>query len=65
MRILPGFIADRTALWIAAHRTLVLTDIHLGYEEELRRKGVFLPTGEYARVEKLLDELIINTARRW
>ncbi len=58
MELLPGIIADQTALYITATRTLVLSDLHLGYEEELRRKGIFIPTGEYANVERLLESLV-------
>lgn len=53
-----GIKADRTALFIEQSQTLVLSDLHLGYEEEMRRKGVFIPTGEFARIEALLDALI-------
>lgn len=58
MRILPGITLERTAAYIEPIKTLVLSDLHLGYEEELRRKGVYIPTGEFARIEKLLEHLV-------
>lgn len=58
MQVLPGVTADQTALFIPAISTLVLSDLHLGYEEELRRKGVFMPTGEFKRIETLLENLL-------
>jgi putative SbcD/Mre11-related phosphoesterase len=58
MQLVPGILADQTAVFIQASKTLVLSDLHLGYEEELRRKGIFIPTGEFARIEKLLEHLI-------
>jgi len=58
MRAFPGIILERTAAYIEPIKTLVLSDLHLGYEEELRRKGVYIPTGEFARIEKLLDHLV-------
>ena len=58
MQLFPGITAERTAAYIEPIKTLVLSDLHLGYEEELRRKGVYIPTGEFARIEKLLDHLV-------
>lgn len=58
MQAFPGITLERTATYIEPIKTLVLSDLHLGYEEELRRKGVYIPTGEFVRIEKLLVHLV-------
>lgn len=43
MEILPGIIADSGAIFIKEQATLILADLHIGYEDELIYKGVLLP----------------------
>lgn len=57
MELLPGVIADHTALWFSQHKTLCLADLHLGYEDELHAKGVHVPTGEYREQRTLIKKL--------
>ncbi|MCS7134253.1 MAG: metallophosphoesterase [Candidatus Pacearchaeota archaeon] len=43
MEILHGFKAVGKALWIKNYKTLVLTDLHIGYEEALAKEGFLVP----------------------
>ena len=58
MELLPGIVADGCALYLEAARALVLSDLHIGYEEEMRRKGVLLPQEQRDFFAKELDRLI-------
>ncbi len=57
MELLPGIIADKTALYLKQARTLILSDLHIGYEEEKRSKGVLLPQAQKKYFKKELDRL--------
>ena len=52
MRIFDGIETVGTGLWLAAHETLVVCDVHLGYESELVRKGVLVPSVQRGQVEQ-------------
>lgn len=58
VEIIPGILADNTALFFTNTKTLCLSDLHLGYEEELRAKGVHIPTGEFQYQRALIASLI-------
>jgi uncharacterized protein len=53
MELLPDIRADGTALYLEKSRTLVLADLHLGYEEAQRSSGMQLPA---TQEEDLLQE---------
>lgn len=59
MHLLPGIIADNTTLYLNEAKALVLSDLHIGYEEERRRVGVLLPQEQQrffkAEMKRLLD----------
>ena len=42
MDILDGVVADDLFLYLPEHKTFILSDIHIGYEESLNRQGVIL-----------------------
>lgn len=52
------------ALYVPGHRTLVLADIHLGFEEALHREGTLVPRGYLpqllVRLKHILDQLSIS-----
>lgn len=60
IRLRPGVHATADqALWLEAEKTLVVADLHLGYEGAARERGVSLPRFQkrvmLARLSKLLD----------
>ncbi len=58
MNITPHIIADHTALWFPTQKILSFADLHLGYDEDLFRKGVHLPTSEWQYQRALIGKLI-------
>lgn len=43
MKILEGIEIIDLALWLNKEKTLIVSDFHLGYEEVLKKEGVFVP----------------------
>src|SRR3989338_1455942 len=43
MEISPGIEIINTALWLRKEKNLIINDLHLGFEEALRRRGIFVP----------------------
>lgn len=58
MEIHPGIRTVGTALWLERHRTLVICDVHLGYEQELVKKGVLVPKVQREQVEAELAVIL-------
>ena len=48
----------RTALYHKKTKTLILGDLHLGYEEHLSRKGIFVPKFQFNDIIDLLEEML-------
>ncbi len=47
-------VADAPAIYMPKHDALVVADIHLGFEEEMASKGVFLPRMQVRRALQVL-----------
>jgi uncharacterized protein len=45
-------------LGISFGKTLIISDLHIGYEESLRQKGMLIPLNHTATVLKSIDEMI-------
>ncbi|RME31334.1 metallophosphoesterase [Candidatus Woesearchaeota archaeon] len=56
--LLPGFLADGSALFLEESRSLVVSDLHIGYEEESREEGVLLLNEQRAYLQAELRRLI-------
>lgn len=56
MEILKGIEILDTCLLIKKE-TLVLADLHMGYEEALNKQGIFVPRSQFKETEKKLSEL--------
>ncbi len=46
------------ALWLRKEKTLILSDLHLGYEEYLHQKGMFLPKFQFTEIIKNLQSIL-------
>ncbi|MBN1644655.1 metallophosphoesterase [Candidatus Woesearchaeota archaeon] len=57
MEIDKGIFAIDLGLWITSSKTLILSDFHLGYEEELNQKGVLIPRMLYKDIIDRLEEI--------
>lgn len=45
------------ALYVRKYRALIIADVHIGYEDELASRGVFIPRFQLKRVIELLERL--------
>lgn len=55
--LLPGVEAVGLSLYVPSAKTLVVADIHLGYEEEFKSMGFMLPRFQYKEVVSYLGEV--------
>lgn len=58
MEIQPGLRILNLALWLEQEQALILNDFHLGYEESLLQKGLFLPKQQSLTIRARLKELL-------
>jgi len=65
MDIIKGIEIIDLGLYIKEYKTLVISDVHLGYEESLSQKGVLIPRVQYKdtveRVTKVLKNYDVET----
>jgi hypothetical protein len=60
MRLYEGIIAVDLGLYLEKEKTLVIADLHLGYEEHLAKQGVLVPRMQYKETIKRLDYIFSN-----
>jgi len=71
MEIEKGIEALDLGLWIDSSKILILSDFHLGYEEELNQKGILVPRvmykdvidrleGIFSRINSRIKAIVIN-----
>lgn len=58
IEILPGIELKNKALWLKKQKILVISDLHLGYEESLNQRGVFIPRNIFDEIKKQILELL-------
>jgi putative SbcD/Mre11-related phosphoesterase len=62
MEILDGIIADDLFLYLKEYRTLILSDVHIGYEESLNNRGILIPRKNFddltVRLERSLNSIL-------
>ena len=61
MEISKGIHIVDTALWFEAEKTLVINDLHIGYEEVLHRKGVLVPRFQLEQIINKLKLILQKT----
>ncbi len=65
MQISKGIQIKDLALFIENSKTLILGDIHLGYEEALNKQGIMVPRFQFKdimeKVEKIINEVKPST----
>ncbi len=62
MKIIDGVQIINLGLYIEKHKTLVISDVHLGYEHAMEYKGILLPRFQLKDILKNLD-LIFSKAK--
>jgi len=62
---LRGVFLTDLAVWLPRERVLAITDIHLGYEEALNKRGVMIPRQQFRdtvqRLERILNGIAPET----
>jgi len=61
MEIIKGIGIVDLALFIREQKTLVISDLHIGYEEELNKKGFLVPRMHFKDTIERLDKIIQKT----
>ncbi len=65
MEIIPDVEIVNTALHLKKEKTLVIGDVHIGYEEALNKQGLLIPRAQFKdivkRCEKLFSKIKADT----
>jgi uncharacterized protein len=65
MEIYKGIKIIDLGLYIERGKVLIISDLQLGYEESMNRKGVFIPRIQFdlikKRLEKIFEKIVVNT----
>jgi hypothetical protein len=61
MEIIKGIEIVGKALWLKKSKTLVIADLHIGYEEALNKQGILVPRTLFKELKKDLNELLERT----
>ena len=49
------------ALYLKKHKALIIADLHIGYEEELRKKGILVPRFQFKDTFNMLSKILNKT----
>ncbi len=58
MEIYKGIELEDLCLYIKKHKTLVIADLHLGYEESLQKRGVLIPKVQFKDTFERLSNIL-------
>ena len=47
-------------IYLKKQKTLILADVHLGYEEMLNKQGILIPRHQFSETIKHLEEVLIR-----
>ncbi len=57
MEIYPGIEMIDLALYVRKHKTLIIADLHIGFEEALAKQGVLVPRFQYKDMIDRLEQI--------
>lgn len=57
MELVPGIEMVDLALWIKGQSALVISDLHIGFEESLMKQGVLVPRFHYKDIVDRLEQV--------
>ncbi|MBI2668758.1 metallophosphoesterase [Candidatus Woesearchaeota archaeon] len=57
MEITTGMEIVETALWLKKEKTLIISDLHVGYEEALQQQGMMVPKFQLEEILQKLREI--------
>lgn len=58
MRIISGIEIIDLALYITKEKTLIISDVHIGYEEALNKQGILVPRFQFKDTVKRLNNIL-------
>lgn len=58
MEILSGIEIKGKALWLKKQKTLIIADLHIGYEEAIINEGILVPKSTFSEMKKEILELL-------
>jgi putative SbcD/Mre11-related phosphoesterase len=58
MELLKGIEIKNKALWLKKEKTLVIADLHIGYEEALANEGILVPKLTFKEMKQEILELL-------
>jgi len=58
MEISKGIEIIETGLFLRKEKILIINDLHIGYEEALHKKGVFVPKFQISEIIKILERIM-------
>jgi len=61
MKLANGIELMDLSLFISAKSLLILSDIHIGYESELNRKGILIPRTSFREMIDRIGKILIKT----
>jgi uncharacterized protein len=64
VEIIKGIEAIDLALFIKESKTLIITDLHIGYEEALNKQGVLIPRFTFKETIERLGWILLQTQPR-
>ena len=62
MEILKGIKIVDLGLYITKHKTLIIADIHIGYEEALNKQGILVPRFQFKEVLERLERIVAKVS---
>ncbi|MEM4247403.1 MAG: metallophosphoesterase [Candidatus Woesearchaeota archaeon] len=65
MKLYPGIEIIDLALYLKEQDVLVLSDLHIGFEESLMRQGVLVPRFHYKDIIDRLEQVFARIKPRW
>lgn len=60
MEIMENVFIEGLSLYLKEHSTIVISDVHLGFEESLNKQGILIPRTEFENTMNKLSVLINN-----
>ncbi len=60
MNILPNIEIRGLGLYLKEHNTIVVSDLQLGYEEDMVSKGILLPKFQFQDIKKQFKKILVG-----
>jgi hypothetical protein len=61
MKLIKGIEIIGKSLWLKKQKTLILADLHIGYEEALNKQGILIPRTQFKEIFGELEGLLRQT----